>query len=97
MTKQEEIAEEARRKYDKEWLEAERELSIRGYELAVWLNGYLTENFVSEPSDVPIDECLSETLDILRKFHSQGVVIKVGGDLKAGETYVAVVVEPLIG
>lgn len=78
MTIQEELAKE---EYNQKWLEAERELSLKAYELAVWLNGYLTEQFVCNPEMLPIDECLGETLTIIRRFHSQGAAIKVDREL----------------
>ena len=77
MEKQEEIRGGlAREENDPKWLEAKRELSIQAYELAIWLNSYLTERFICVPEELPIDECLEETLTVLRHFHSQGVVIK---------------------
>ena len=41
-----------------------------------WINTYLTERFIGNSKELPIDECFTEAESILKYLRSQGVVIK---------------------
>lgn len=45
-----------REEYNQKWLEAERELSIQAYELAIWV-----KDFICDPEELLFEECLNES------------------------------------
>lgn len=41
-----------------------------------WINKYLTRRFICNPDELPDNECLNETNEILQYLVSQGMAIK---------------------
>ena len=49
-------------------------------EILEWINKYLTEQFIGDPSDLPEDECRKEASVILSHIVSEGGVIPEEGE-----------------
>jgi len=64
-------------------------------ELLNWLNKYLIKRFISDPDELPDDECLVEAKEILNYLVSKGVVIRTPNTRGENVEY-PVAVEPLM-